>query len=278
METALNPNQTSPRHVLLDRADEELAHAYEQLTRADEEMARAEEKLSKLEQDAARTAAQRKRSLLGGHAVRGFTGFALAACIFAAAMVSQSSYGDTAKQIVARWAPRLVATASLPPDGSGLPAQLSPRVAQANAAQTGLPPQSSPQEAAPTTASMSPELTQLLQSMARDLATLGQGIAELKTRQEQMARDNANAVEQLKAGQDQMARVIARASEAKAFEAKASETKASETKASETKPSGVKPSGQNVRPKISAPPPRRTATSTHGPVPTRASPQSTARP
>jgi hypothetical protein len=280
METELNPNQTSPRQVLLDRADEELAHAYEQLTRAGEEMARAEEELSKLEQDAARTAAQRKRSLLGGHAVRGFTGFALAACIFAAAMVSQSSYGDTAKQIVARWAPRLVATASLPLDSSGLPAQLSPRVAQANAAQTALPqtappPQSPPQEAAPTA---SPELTQLLQSMARDLATLGQGIAELKTRQEQMARDNANAVEQLKAGQDQMARVIARASEAKASEAKASETKASETKASETKPSGVKPSGQNVRPKISAPPPRRTATSTQGPVPTRASPQTTARP
>jgi len=271
MDTALNPNQTSPRHVLLDRADEELAHAYEQLTSAGEEMARAEEQLSKLEQDAARTAAQRKRSWLGGQAVRGFTGLVLAACIFAAAMVSQSSYGDTAKQIVARWAPRLVATAPLPLDSSGLPAQLSPRVAQANAAQTA--PQSSPQEAAPTTASISPELTQLLQSMARDLATLGQGIAELKTRQEQMARDNANAVEQLKAGQDQMARVIARASEAKA-----SEAKASEIKPSETKPSGVKPSGQNVRPKISAPPPRRTATSAHGPVPTRASPQTTARP
>jgi hypothetical protein len=273
VDTALNPNQTSPRHVLLDRADEELAHAYEQLTSAGEEMARAEEQLSKLEQDAVHTAAQRKRSLLGGQAVRGFMGLVLAACIFTAAMVSQSSSGDTAKQIVARWAPWLVATASLPLDSSGLPAQLSPRVAQANAAQTALPPsapppQSSPQQAAPTTAPISPELTQLLQSMARDLATLGQGIAELKTRQEQMARDNANAVEQLKAGQDQMARVIARASEAKA----------SEAKASETKPSGVKPSGQNVRPKISAPPPRRTATSTHGPVPTRASPQTTARP
>jgi len=68
MDTALNPNQTSPRHVLLDRADEELAHAYEQLTSAGEEMARAEEQLSKLEQDAARTAAQRKRSWLGGQA------------------------------------------------------------------------------------------------------------------------------------------------------------------------------------------------------------------
>jgi len=263
MDTALDPNQTSPRHVLLDRADEELAHAYEQLTRADEEMARAEEKLSKLEQDAAHTAAQRKRSLLGGHAVRGFTGFALAACIFAAAMVSQSSYGDTAKQIVARWAPRLVATASVPLDSSGLPAQLSPRVAQANAAQTALPQsappsQGSPKDVAPTAASVSPELTQLLQSMARDLATLEQGIEELKTRQEQMARDNANAVEQLKASQDQMARVIAKASEANASQANAS--------------------GQNARSKLPAPPQRQTATSTRGPVPARTSPHATTRP
>jgi hypothetical protein len=95
MDTALDPNQASPRHVLLDRADEELAHAYEQLTRAGEEMARAEEQLSKLEQDDARTAARRKRSSLGGRAVRGFTGLVLAACIFAAAMVSQSSYGSS---------------------------------------------------------------------------------------------------------------------------------------------------------------------------------------
>jgi peptidoglycan hydrolase CwlO-like protein len=263
MDTALNPNQTSPRQVLLDRADEELAHAHEQLTRAGEEMARAEEQLSKLEQDAARKAARRKRSWLGGRAARGFTGLVLAACIFAAAMVSQSSYGDTARQIVARWAPRLVATASLPLESSGLPAQLNPRVAQANAAQTALPqpappPQSSPKDVAPTAASVSPELTQLLQSMARDLATVEQGIEELKTRQEQMARDNANAVEQLKASQDQMARVVARA-----FEAKASEAKAS---------------GQNVRPNISAPPPRQTATSTRGPVPARPSPHATTQP
>jgi hypothetical protein len=260
MDTALDPNQTSPRHVLLDRADEELAHAYEQLTRAGEEVTRAEEQLSKLEQDAARTAARRKRSSLGSQAVRGFTGLVLAACVFAAAIVSQSSYGDTAKQIVARWAPRLVTTASLPFDSSGLPAQLSPRIAQANAAQTA-PPQTaplSPKDVAPTAASVSPELTQLLQSMARDLATLGQGIEELKTRQEQMARDNANAVEQLKASQDQMARVIAKASEANASQANAS--------------------GQNVRPKVSAPPPRQTATSTRGPVPTRPSQRATARP
>jgi hypothetical protein len=40
--------QTDPRHVLVERADEELAHAHEQITRAGEEIARAEEQLSKL--------------------------------------------------------------------------------------------------------------------------------------------------------------------------------------------------------------------------------------
>jgi hypothetical protein len=263
MDTALDSNQTSPRHVLLDRADEEIAHAYEQLTRAGEEMARAEEQLSKLEQDAARKATRRKRPSLGGRAARGFTGLVLAACVFAAAVVSQSSYGDTARQIVAKWAPRLVTTASLPPDSSGLPAELSPRIAQANAAQTASPQtaplaQSSPIDVAPAAAAVSPELTQLLQSMARDLATLEQGIEELKTRQEQMARDNANAVEQLKASQDQMMRVITKASEANASQSNAS--------------------GQNGRPKVSAPPPRQAAASTRGPVPTRPSPRATARP
>jgi len=43
MDTTLNPEQTDPRHVLAARADEELAHAHEQITRAGEEIARAEE-------------------------------------------------------------------------------------------------------------------------------------------------------------------------------------------------------------------------------------------
>ena len=104
--------------------------------------------------------------------------------------------------------------------------------------------QTAPEDVAPTAAALSPELTQLLQSMARDLATLGQGMELLKASQEQMARDNANAAEQLKASQEQLARVIA-----KTFEAKASE--------------------QNLRPRISAPPPRPTATTpTRRPVPT----------
>ena len=194
MDTTLNPEQTDPPHVLVSRADEELAHAHEQIARAGEEIARSEEQLSKLEHDAARPAVPGKRPLFDRPAVRGFTGLLLAACIGVAAIAWQSPYGDAAKQIIARSAPQLVLTSSPPLENPGLA-------------------QTAPEDVAPTAAALSPELTQLLQSMARDLATLGQGMELLKASQEQMARDNANAAEQLKASQEQMARVIAKASE-----------------------------------------------------------------
>jgi hypothetical protein len=239
MDTTLNPKQTDPRHVLTARADEELAHAYDQITRAGEEIARAEEQLSKLEH-AARRAVPGKRPSLGKRAVRGFIGLMLAACICVAAFVWQSPYGDAARQIVARLAPQLVATASLPLENPGLPARPSPPTVRAAAADTAPPQpaalaQTAPQDVPPTAAALSPESMQLLQSMARDLAALGQGI------------------EQFKASQEQMARVIAKASEARASE-------------------------QNLRPNVSPPPPRPTATPARKLVPTLPSPQATARP
>lgn len=242
MDTTLNPKQTDPRHVLLARADEELAQAHEQITRAGEEIARAEEQLSKLEHDAARPAVPRKQPLFDRPAVRGLTGLLLAACIGVAAIVWQSSYSDVAKEIIARWAPQRVVTSSPPLENPGLPAQPSPPTGQAASAKTAPPhpallAQTAPEDVAPTAAALSPESTQLLQSMARDLATLGQAIEQLKASQERMARDNANAAEQLKASQEQLARVIAKASE------------------------------QSLRPKISAPPPRPTTTPTRKPVP-----------
>jgi hypothetical protein len=252
MDTTLNPKQADPRHVLVARADEELAHVYEQITRADEQIARAEEQLFKLAHDGARPAVPGKRPLLGGQAARGVTGLMLTACICVAAIVWQSSYADAAKQIIARWAPQIVPTSSLPLENPGLSAQPSPPTVQAPAAKTAPPPpaplaQTAPQDVAPT-AALSPELTQLLQSMARDLATVGQRIEQLKASQEQIRRDNANAAEQLKASQEQMARFIAKASE------------------------------QNLRPKISALPPRPTATPTRKPVPTLPSPQAATQP
>ncbi len=249
MDTTLNPKPSDPRQVLTARADEELAHAYQQITSAGEEIARAEEQLSKLER-VGRRAAAAKRPSRGARAIRGLIGLMLAACICIAAFVWHSPYGDAARQIVASWAPQLVATALLPLEKSGLPGQPGPPAVQAVAAKAA-PPQPAPLAPsaaedvapAPTAAALSPELTQLLQSMARDLATMGQSIEQLRASQERMARDHVNAVDLLRASQEQMARVIAKASEAKASE-------------------------QNLRPKPSAPPPRPTGAPTRKPVPT----------
>jgi hypothetical protein len=266
MHSTLNPKQDDPRRVLVSRVDEELAHTYEQIVHVDAQIARAEEQLSKLEHDAARhpsddprtrmntlrPAVRGKRPSLGGRVVRGFTALMLTACICVAAIVWQSSYGDAAKQIIARWAPQLVATSSLPLENPGFPAQPSsptaPVVTEQTASPQAAPPaQTASQDVAPTAAPVSPEMAQLLQTMARDLADVEQEIKQLKASQEQMASDNAKAVEQLKAGQEQMTRLIATASE------------------------------QNLRPKTSAPPPRPIATPTRKPVPTLPSQQARER-
>src|SRR5258707_15340446 len=195
MDTALNPKQTDPRDVLLARADEELAHAHEQIARANEEIARAEIQLSKLEH------VPGNRTWFDRPAVRGLTGLLMAACIGVAAIAWQSSYGDAAKEIIARWAPQRVATSSPPLENPGLAAQPSPPAVEAAGANTApsqpaLLAQTVPEDVAPTAAPPSPELTQVLQSMARDLATLGQEIEQLKVGQEQMARVLAKASEQ----------------------------------------------------------------------------------
>jgi len=243
MNSTPNPKAIEPNDVLIARADERLAHAYEQIARADEQLVRVNEKLSKLEHDAAPhpAAVPGRRPSRGRAALRGLIGLLLAGCIFVAAFVSQSSYGDAAKQIFARWAPQLIA------------AQPRPSTVQVAAAEP-VPPQltplaqTAPQDVAPAAAPVSPELAQLLQTMARDLANMGQGIEQLKASQGQLASDNAKAVEQLKAGQEQITRLIAKASD------------------------------QNLRPKTSAPPPRPIVTPTHKPVPTHASPQARAQP
>jgi len=263
-DTTLNPKESEPRRVMVARVDEKLAQVFEQITRVDEEIARAEEQLSKRD-DAARhpsdppqtrmntfrPAVPGNRPSLGGRAVRGFAGLMLAACIGVAAIAWQSpSYGDAARQIIARWAPQLAPTLSLTLENPGLPAQPS----QAATARTAPPQpaplaQTAPEGVAPTAAALSPESTPSLQSMARDLATVGQKIEQLKASQEQMARDNANLAEQLKTSQEQqMARVIAIVSE------------------------------QTLRPKIPEPLPRPTPTATRKPVSTLPSPRATAQP
>ena len=219
MNTTTDPKANEPDDVLVARADERLVHAYDQIARADEQLARLNEQLSKLEHAAPDPSAvvghrpPRSRS-----ALRGVIGLLLAVFIFVGAFVSQSSYGDEAKLMVAQWAPQLISTSSLPIEKPGFPAQPSPSTVQVAAATPGLPQptasaQTAPQEFAPTAAPISPELTQLLQTMARDLANVQQGIEQLKTSQEELARENGRTAEQLKASQEQMARAIANASE-----------------------------------------------------------------
>ncbi|MGZ3322833.1 MAG: hypothetical protein ACXU9C_17915 [Xanthobacteraceae bacterium] len=270
MSSTTDPKAIEPNDVLVARADERLAHAYDEIARADEQLARLNDQLSKLEHDAAyQPSAGLSRRPRGRPALRGFIGLLLALCVFVGAFVSQSSYGDAAKLIVARWAPQLILTPSLPVEKPGLPAQPNPTAQVAEATpvlpQPAPSAQTAPQDVAPAAAPISPELAQLLQTMARDLANVGQGIEQIKANQEQAARENATAIEQLKASQEQMTRLIAKASENKASEQK---------KTSEQN----KPSEQNLRPRTSAPPVRPMATATRKPVPTHPSPQARTRP
>jgi uncharacterized membrane protein YccC len=254
MNFTTDPKAIEPDDVLVARADERLVHAYDQIARADEQLARLNEQLSKLEHDTADhpSAAVSHRPPRGRPALRGFIGLLLAVCIFVGAFALQSSHGDAAKLIVARWAPQLSLTSSLPMENPGSPAQPGPSTVQVAAATSVLPQptlsaQTSPQDVAPTAAPTLPELAQLLQTMARDLANVEQGIEQIKANQEQTARENAKATEQLKASQEQMTRLIAMASE------------------------------QNQRPRTWAPPLPPTATPTRKPVPTQQSPQARAR-
>jgi hypothetical protein len=254
MNSTPNPEAIAPNDVLIARADERLAHAHQQIARADEQLARVNEQLSKLDDDAARPTSVVLGRLpsRGGPMLRGLIGLLLAACIFVAALVSQSSYGDAAKPIIARWAPQLNLASSLPLEKLGLAAQPSPSaVLLVSAEPVPLQPtpsaRAAPQDVAPTAVPVSPELAPLLQTMARDIANVEQGIEQLKASHEQMAADNAKAVDELKASQEQMTRLIAKASE------------------------------QNLRPKSSAPPSRPTATPSRKPVSTLPSQQARER-
>lgn len=208
-----------PHDGLIVRADERLAHAYQQIVRADEELARVSEQVAKMERDAARppSVGPGPHSPPRSPALRALAGLSLAACIVVAALVLQSSYGGGAKLVVARWAPQLVSTPSLPPENAPLPAQPAPsivQVAAAEAAPQATPlVQTAPQDAAPPANAALPDHTQLLQSMARDLANVERIIEQLKANQQQIASDNSKAIEELKASQEEIKRVLARVSE-----------------------------------------------------------------
>ena len=262
MDSPVNTKQTDP-HVnpalstqemeLVARADERLAHAYEQIARADEELARFNEQISRLEKKPANRLRQSSR---GRPALRGFIGLLAALCIAGVAFVSQSSYGEAARPVIAQWAAPYVGSASwLPlakPELAGQPALSSVRLAstaEATPAQATPSAQAEPQHIASPTAALTPaELAQLLQTTARDLATVQQEIEQLKASQEQLASDNAKAVEQFKASQEQMTRLVAKVSE------------------------------QDQRPRLPTPPLRPVAEPARRPAPAQASSQARAQP
>jgi hypothetical protein len=222
MDSAAMPKSTEADHVLASRADERLAHAYEQIANADEQLARLTEKLASMEQEAPRrpSVVLARKPSRGRPALRGFIGLLAAACIAGTAFVSQSSYGEAVRPVIAGWAAPYVGSASwLPlakPALAGQPAPSGVRLAstEATPVQATASAQGGPQDiASPTAALTTAELAPLLQTIARDLATVQQGIEQLKASQEQLASDNAKAVEQFKASQEQMTRLVARVSE-----------------------------------------------------------------
>lgn len=108
MESTPSLTQADRRDVLIARADEELAHAHELITSAEEQIARVNEQLSKLKRNAAITLRRRRLS----RALRGLASVLLAVLICLAAIAWRSPYGDAARVILARSAPRLASALS----------------------------------------------------------------------------------------------------------------------------------------------------------------------
>src|ERR1700737_5225458 len=163
---------STPNAKAIEPDDDLIARADEGLVRADEQIARVNEQGSKLEHDAARnpSAALGRLPSRGRPMLRGLIGLLLAACIFITAFVSQSSHGDAAKLIFARWAPQLISTSSLPMENPRFPAPPSPSAVQVAAAaplaaQSTPLAQTAPRDVAPPAAPVSPEVAQLLQTM-----------------------------------------------------------------------------------------------------------------
>lgn len=225
MDSSENARQADPRDTgpglstqereLVARADQRLAHAYQKIAHADEQLARVNEQMSRLERDAARKkpANRLRRPSRGSPALRGFIGLLLTAAICLAAYLSQS-YGETARQMVSRFAPQLAA--SLPLEAAKPAAQQSPTAVQLAATDVALPQLPPPARTAPqesAAAPIPPEVTQLLQAMARDLASVQDEVAHLKAGQEELAREYSRTAQQLRESQEQTARAIASASE-----------------------------------------------------------------
>jgi hypothetical protein len=286
MNSTPSPDQTDRHNVAIAA----LKEACKQIGPGDDQPVGLKEQVSKLEQDAAgdpfdqlkRAAVLLRRSSPDRLALLWLIGLAVVAGLSIAAFAWQS-YGDAAKQAIARWAPERVLLAKQEPPSEPRP----PRI-EVTTADAALPPlaalaQTPPQDVPPKVAPTSPELAQSFQTIAREIANLEHDIEQLKTDQEQMARDNAKAIEQLKASQEQAAHDNANATEQlKASQEQMARDNAKlgeQLKASQEQIVRVpKASEQNLRPKRSTAQPRPTATMTSKPATALRSPRARAQP
>ena len=139
------------------------------------------------------------RPSLSKRAARALARFLIAVFIGVAATLAWQSYGEAAKQMLARRAQQLgwllsLATTNSPPHPEIVAEQPSLPAVQASepdAPQAAPVAQAAPDMIAPTApAAPSPDLQQL-EAMARDLAAVRQSVDQLAAGQEQMARDIA---------------------------------------------------------------------------------------
>jgi hypothetical protein len=234
------------------RADVELARAYERIKSADEELARLDRVVSGMErgsdsppirpegaaaepsgapvdkapppESTARQPGLRGKRLMRG----GLVGLLLVIGILGAAFASR--YGHEAKAIMARWAPP---TATAPPEASELRAPARSLAVQVAAAdeKPSLPAAPSRKEAndvpstgaatatnsSPTSSasadSTSADVAQSLKIIAHDLASINEKLEQLKSSHEETLRDHTDAIQQLKTAQEQSAKDNARIAE-----------------------------------------------------------------
>ncbi len=208
------PGLSTQDAELAARADQRLAHAYEQIALADEQLARFNAQISRLETDSARKTRSRRPSR-GRPVLRGFIALLLTAGICTAAF-AWHSYGETARPVIARWAPQLAMAlppASEAPKLAAGPAAPSVQPAAVDAAGSQLPPSVENAQQDATANPLPAETAQLLQTLTRDLADLRQQVEQLRAGQEALSRETAENAEQLKESREQTARAIASISE-----------------------------------------------------------------
>ena len=181
-----------------------------------------------------------RRRSIGRRAARAVTAALLLAACSGVAAIAWQSYGDAAKQMIAQWAPQRVLTSLLPLEKPALPAQPTPPAVEAATANAA-PPQPAPvAQTAPE--GVAPTAAAPSVESAQSLRSMAHDVASVGQEIEQLKA----SIEELKASQQQMSRDIAKASE------------------------------QNLRLKISAPPPRSAAARARRPMPPLPPPQAAA--